>query len=269
MSRSLIVLPDDSAEPLLKLIREAKQSLRIKMFALSDPEILRALIRAHGRGVKIRVMLNPARRSGEIQNTGSRQVLRDAGIDVLDGNPVFEVTHEKSMVCDDTTAVIGSANWEPDSFEETRDFAVVTRDAAEVREIIECFEADWSRRPFEPPKSSNLIWSPGLSRVRIGEFIDSAKHSLYVQNERYQDAVIVEHLVRAKLRGVKVHVDGAAFAFAACRETGGGRGRPADPEGRGHRHPQDPRASSAREDVAGRPVARDCRIDQPGAGQFR
>ena len=27
-----------------------------------------------------------------------------------------------------------------------------------------------------------------------------------MQNERYQDAIIVDHLVRAKLRGVKVHV---------------------------------------------------------------
>jgi phosphatidylserine/phosphatidylglycerophosphate/cardiolipin synthase-like enzyme len=119
VSRSLIVLPDDSAEPVLKLIQGAKQSLRVKMFALTDPQILRALIRAFGRGVKIRVMLNPARHSGEIQNTGSRSLLRRAGIDVLDSNPAFEVTHEKSMVCDDTTALIGSANWEPDNFEKT------------------------------------------------------------------------------------------------------------------------------------------------------
>ena len=206
MPRSLIVLPDDSAEPLLKLIHGAGQSLRIKMFVLSDPEIIRALIRAHGRGVKVRIMLNPARRSGEIQNTGSRSVLRGAGIDVLDSNPAFEVTHEKSMVCDDSVALIGSANWEADTFEKTRDYGIVTKDAAEVREIVECFEADWSRRPFVPHKSSNLIWSPGIGRVQIGQFIDSAKHTLYVQNERYQDAIIVEHLVRAKRRGVKVHV---------------------------------------------------------------
>lgn len=206
MSRSLIVLPEDSVEPLLELIQKAKQSLRIKMFALSDPRIIRALMAAHGRGVKIRIMLNPARRSGEIQNTGSRHVLRHAGIDVLDSSPAFEVTHEKSMVCDDTMALIGSANWEPENFENTRDYAIVTREAAEVNEIIECFEADWSRRPFEPPKSSSLIWSPGKGRAQIAEFIDSAKRSLYIQNERYQDAIIVEHLVRAKLRGVKVHV---------------------------------------------------------------
>src|SRR5262249_22602278 len=41
---------------------------------------------------------------------------------------------------------------------------------------------------------------------RIGQFVDEAKHSLWVQNERYQDSVIIERLVRANRRGVKVHV---------------------------------------------------------------
>src|ERR1041384_310957 len=68
VSRSLIVLPDDSAKPILDAINTAKKSLRIKMFSLSETTILDALIKAHQRGVKIRVMLNPARRSGEVQN---------------------------------------------------------------------------------------------------------------------------------------------------------------------------------------------------------
>ena len=104
------------------------------------------------------------------------------------------------------SAFIGSLNWEPENFEKTRDYAVITTDANEVGEVIDCFEADWSRKPFEPRKSSNLIWCPGAGREQIAQFIDSAKHSLFVQNERYQDAIIVEHMVRAKLRGVKVHV---------------------------------------------------------------
>jgi len=205
VSRSLIVLPDDSAQPLLGAIEGAGKSLRLKLFSLSDPPILEALIRAHKRGVKIRVMLNPARRSGEIQNKGSRSVLREAGIDVLDTNPAFDVTHEKSMVIDDTAAFIGSMNWEPENFQKTRDYAVLTHDAQEVSELIECFEADWSRKAFEPPQPSTLIWCPG-GREHIAEFIDSANHSLYIQNERYQDAIIVERIVRAKLRGVKVRV---------------------------------------------------------------
>ncbi len=206
MSRSLIVLPDDSAKPLLDAIDAAAKSLRIKMFALSDTRILEALIGAHKRGVKIRVMLNPARRTGEIQNKGSRSVLREAGVDVLDSNPAFFVTHEKSMVVDDKTTFIGSLNWEPDNFEKTRDYAVITTIAREVNEVIDCFEADWSRQSYVPRRSSDLIWCPGSGRGHIARFIDDAKRSLYVQNERYQDAVIVEHLVRAKLRGVKVHI---------------------------------------------------------------
>jgi phosphatidylserine/phosphatidylglycerophosphate/cardiolipin synthase-like enzyme len=206
VSRSLIVLPDDGAKPILEAIDTAAKSLRIKLFALSDPAILQSLIGAHKRGVKIRVMLNPARRSGEVQNRGSRSLLHSEGIDVLDSNPAFEVTHEKSMVVDDATAFIGSLNWEPENFDSTRDFAVATNDPKEVREVIDCFEADWSRMPFRVPKTSNLIWCPDGGRDHIAEFIDRAEHSLYVQNERYQDAIVVEHLVRAKIRGVKVRV---------------------------------------------------------------
>jgi cardiolipin synthase len=206
MARKLIVMPDDNVEPILTAIGGAVKSLRIKMFSVSDRRVLSALVKAHRRKVKIRVMLNPARHSGEIQNKGARAVLLEAGIDVLDTNPAFAVTHEKSMVVDDAAAFIGSLNWDPDSFEETREFAVTSTDPDEVAEAIECFEADWSRQPFEPRRLSNLIWCPDGGRDRIAQFIDEAKHSLFVQNERYQDAIIVEHLVRAKLRGVKVHV---------------------------------------------------------------
>ncbi|MGA2113175.1 MAG: phospholipase D-like domain-containing protein [Bryobacteraceae bacterium] len=206
MARKLIVMPDDTIEPILAAIGVATKSLRIKMFSVSDRRVLSALVKAHRRKVNIRVLLNPARHSGEIQNRGARTVLLDAGIDVLDTNPAFTVTHEKSMVVDDATAFIGSLNWDPDNFEETREFAVISTDADEVAEVTECFEADWSRQLFEPRRTSNLIWCPGHGRQQIADFIDQAKHSLFVQNERYQDAIIVEHLVRAKLRGVKVHV---------------------------------------------------------------
>jgi phosphatidylserine/phosphatidylglycerophosphate/cardiolipin synthase-like enzyme len=206
MAQSLIVMPEDSAKPILDAIGAATKSLRIKMFSLTDSQVLAALVKAHKRKVKIRVMLNPARRSGEIQNRGSRSVLMEAGIDVLDSNPAFDVTHEKSMVIDDATALVCSLNWEPDNFERTRDYAVMTNDAAEVREVIDCFEADWSRQAFQPYQPSTLVWCPDTGRERIAEFIDRAKHSLFIQNERFQDAAIVEHLVRAKLRGVKVHI---------------------------------------------------------------
>ena len=206
MSRSLIVLPDDCARPILDAINHASKSLRIKMFVFSDPAILQAVMAARKRGVSVRVMLNPARRSGESENEQTRKLLKSAGVDVLDSNPQFDLTHEKSMVVDDQTAFIMSFNWEPKDLTETRDYAVVTSAHHEVSEVMECFDADWERKPFAPGESSHLIWCVGNGRQRIGQFIDAAKHTLWLQNERYQDPAIIERLVRARERGVKVHV---------------------------------------------------------------
>jgi cardiolipin synthase A/B len=203
MSRTLIVLPDDSVQPILDAIDGATKSLRIKMFIFTDPSLLDAVIAAHRRGVKVRVMLNPKRRSGVSENDESRSKLEAAGIEVRDSNPAFDVTHEKSMVVDDKIAFVKSLNWQTKNLTGTRDYAVITRHAHEVEEIINGFEADWSRQDFA---SRHLIWCRGNGRERITQFINQAKHSLWLQNERYQDQMMIECVVRAKERGVKVHV---------------------------------------------------------------
>jgi cardiolipin synthase len=206
MSRSLVVLPDDSAKPIVDAIHHASKSLRIKMFVFTDSSLMDAVIAAHQRGVVVRIMLNPKRRSGVSENDETRAKLIAAGIDVLDSNPAFDVTHEKSMVVDDKTAFVKSLNWDSENLTETRDYAIITSEPLEVAEVTNCFEADWSRQEFASGKTAKLIWCRGNGRERISEFIDSTRHSLWLQNERYQDQMIIEHLVRAKERGVKVHV---------------------------------------------------------------
>ena len=206
MTRSLIVLPDDSAQALVNAIAQASESLRIKMFVFSDPTLLRAVVEAQKRGVKVRVMLNPARRSGQDENSESRSLLRAGGVEVIDGNPQFDLTHEKSMVVDDGIAYIMSLNWQTKNLTETRDYAVVTSHKHEVHEVMECFDADWNRSGFTPGEHSHLIWCVGNGRQRLGKLIDEAKHSIWLQNERYQDQTIIEHLVRASRRGVHLYI---------------------------------------------------------------
>jgi cardiolipin synthase len=206
MSRSLIVLPDDSARSVLAAIDGASRTLRVKMFAFSDPALLKAVFAAKRRGVTVRVMLNPARRSGEEVNQDTRKALARARIEVKDANPAFAVTHEKSMVVDDATAFVTSFNWTTRNLIETRDYGIVTARPPEVAEIIACFEADWQRQAFVPGDQSHLIWCPGSGRDRICRFIDEVRHRLFVQNERFQDMLIIEHLIRAARRGVKVDV---------------------------------------------------------------
>lgn len=206
MSHALIVLPDDTAQPILDAIDGAKKSLRVKMFLFSDPTFLDAVTKARRRDVKVQVMLNPARRNGESENEETTRELRAAKIEVIDSNPEFAVTHEKSMVVDNAKAFVKSLNWVTKNLTQTRDYAIVTTESTEVDEIAECFDADWNRKPFPAGERSRMIWCTANGRDRIARFIDEAKHTLFVQNERYQDTVIIERLVRAKERGVKIHI---------------------------------------------------------------
>src|SRR5258708_19208220 len=109
--RSLVVLPDDSAKPILDAIATASKSLGVKMFLFSDPKLLESVVAARSRGVKVRVMLNPARRSGEEDNQATRQKLTPAGIDVVDGHPAFDLTHAKPMVVAEKTPFGTAPNW--------------------------------------------------------------------------------------------------------------------------------------------------------------
>ena len=205
-SRTIIILPDDTKKPIIDAISGAKKSIKIKMFIFSDPDLLAAVIEAKKRGVAVQVMLNPARRNGEEENEDTRKKLLEAGIEVKDSNPAFGLTHEKSMVIDEDRAFVKSLNWATKNLTVTRDYAITTSHLHEVNEIVDCFNADWDRKTFDPGADAHLIWCTGNGRDKIAHFIDSAKHTLFVQNERYQDSVIIERLVRAATRGVKVHI---------------------------------------------------------------
>ena len=73
--------------------------------------------------------------------------------------------------------------------------------------MVACFDADWKRTQFTP--HAGLARSSGATATAAsGSPISSTtrKQTLWLQNERYQDTVIIERLVRAARRGVKVHI---------------------------------------------------------------
>ena len=191
-------------------------------------------------------------------------------MEVIDSNPAFDVTHEKSMVIDDETAFVKSLNWETKNLTETRDYAVTTdapprgrRDRRLLRGRLAPEEVQRRERSRAP----HLV--PGNGRDRIAHFIDQAKHTLFVQNERYQDAVIIERLVRAARRGVKIHVMARPPHTLKKDKLVEGVGglRIMDDVGDQDSQAQAPQA--ARQDAAGRRHARHRRLDQPRPGQLR
>jgi phosphatidylserine/phosphatidylglycerophosphate/cardiolipin synthase-like enzyme len=200
-----IVQPDDSFFPVVGLITNAQATLEIKQFSMTQPEVVQAVIGAHQRGVAVRVMLNPRNTAGIPENNDTFAKLEAAGVPVRWTSPAFLVSHEKSIIADGKRALIHTFNLGPKYFSETRDVGVVTQDLALVAEVRACFDADWERHRFTPQRPE-LLWGPVDGRIKMGRFIDEARHRLDIFHPRYVDTTILERVLAAQARGVHVRV---------------------------------------------------------------
>jgi phosphatidylserine/phosphatidylglycerophosphate/cardiolipin synthase-like enzyme len=202
----LIVEPDDGLGPVLEFIGSAQASLLIKQFTFTDESLIDAVIARKRAGVDVRVMLNAARSGGDRANDETFERFRAAGISVQWANPKFYVTHEKSMVVDEKTALVATFNMCLKYFTATRDYGVIIDDPVHVAQIVEVFNADWNHDDWVPSVYEGLLWSNSNSRYHMARFIDTATHRVDVQHPKFVDAVILDHLAAAVERGVKVHV---------------------------------------------------------------
>jgi phosphatidylserine/phosphatidylglycerophosphate/cardiolipin synthase-like enzyme len=199
-------MPDDGVAALQDFIAGASHELRLKQFKLESEAIELSLQQAHARGVKVRVMLNPHTSGGDRWNDSAFERLQAWGIEVAWSSDAFAVTHEKSIVVDNSAALISTFNLSDKYFTETRDYGIITYAQAAIDQVIAGFEADWQRAFFSPDLNVGLVWSSFHSRGQMARLIDSAQQRIWVQHPKFVDSVILERLVAASNRGVKVRI---------------------------------------------------------------
>lgn len=199
-------MPDDGVDSVVALIDQAREQLLLKQFKVESEAIEQALLRAHQRGVTVRVMLNPHTSGGDRWNDEAHARLNSWGIEAIWTSEAFPVTHEKSLVVDQQFALIATFNLADKYFTETRDYGVVTYSAPVVAQVIAGFEADWHRQFFQPDLGVGLVWSSFHSRGQMARIVDAATESLWIQHPKFVDAVILDRIITARERGVKVRV---------------------------------------------------------------
>lgn len=130
------LLPDAAYYPaLLDAIRGARHTLRVSMFFFSNPPgkkhpnyaLIGELLRAHTRGVDIRILLD-ADRTTDVYHSRriNRQVkdyLSSKGIDVR-FDAADSVNHAKFLVADGERILLGSHNWTSGSFVRQHELSV-------------------------------------------------------------------------------------------------------------------------------------------------
>jgi phosphatidylserine/phosphatidylglycerophosphate/cardiolipin synthase-like enzyme len=202
---TLIVEPDDGKAAVLDAIQKAKQSIKLTIYEVNDPDILSGLVSAAKRGVDIRIIYNfysfHEQKQQDILNT--MKSLESQGIKTKAANRIYTNTHEKTFVFDDNKAIIMTFNLQDSYFATTRDFGIITVSAPEISEISKVFEADWLYQDVTPSQES-LVWSPVNSRQKLIELIRSAKKTLEIYNEEAEDREILDELINAAQSGVKI-----------------------------------------------------------------
>lgn len=202
---AVMVMPDDGRTPLINALRGARESIRLTIYLLIDNDVVDELMRAHQRGVDVRVLVEPNPFGGGPASRDDVAKLRAAGVQVRDGNPTFRYTHQKSVVVDDAVALIMTLNLTPSSFTKNREHGVIDTNPTRVAEIARVFDADWSRRDVAV-SDADLVWSPNNARDRLLALLASATASVEIEAEVLTDANVTRTLGNLAQRGVKVRV---------------------------------------------------------------
>ncbi|HEV3124635.1 MAG TPA: phospholipase D-like domain-containing protein [Candidatus Dormibacteraeota bacterium] len=135
-------LPGTAIRPLaMQLIEEARQSIDLELYVLTDAGIVHAVERAQRRGVAVRVLLDPDQRPSD----PSAAELRAAGVDLRVYHGGGEKLHAKVGVADGRRVLMGSANWTRSGFERNHELDIEVLDSAVVAGAFEAaMAADWA-----------------------------------------------------------------------------------------------------------------------------
>jgi phosphatidylserine/phosphatidylglycerophosphate/cardiolipin synthase-like enzyme len=114
--------PDDTGNGIdghiVPLLDSATQSIDLTSFDLNLPSVLDALVRAQGRGVQVRVVYDgengeqmlDANKSPTGEEVDAVATLKNAGIPLVDGGRSNGLMHDKMIIIDGKTLVVGSWN---------------------------------------------------------------------------------------------------------------------------------------------------------------
>jgi len=138
-SRAYFSPGDACLSAILGHLGKARATLDICVFTITDDRIARAILEAHARGVRVRVITD-----NDKQYDGGSDIerLRGAGI-ALEVDETEHHMHHKFALVDDTTLLNGSYNWTRSAGSFNEENLVVSSEPALVQAFARQFTALW------------------------------------------------------------------------------------------------------------------------------
>jgi len=196
-------------------IDAAEYRIDIAQFTWSVREIADAVVRAHERGVQVRIAMDDAQnRAGSVSAD-----LREAGLDVRfvhgslgQGDRPHGLQHAKFMLIDYGWLVTGSNNWSSTGTTINNENTLIVRtdERDPMMRGFSChFEAIWASNAQGAGDCSNeaAAFTPGTAAIRmIRDELRAAEESVDVMMHHFMFRDLVKELAKAAERGVHVRV---------------------------------------------------------------
>lgn len=132
---------DDCAGRIINLLGEARQSADLCVFTITDDRISDAILSAHARGVRLRIISD----NDKAHDLGSDiERFESAGIAVRVDRSAFHM-HHKFAIIDGRRLLNGSYNWTRGAARDNQENLIVCDDARLVAAFQQEFEQLWVR----------------------------------------------------------------------------------------------------------------------------
>jgi cardiolipin synthase len=207
----VFVEPDAGTKVITNAIDNAKKSVLLEVYLLTNKDVLQALEEAAHRSLDVRVMLEEHPFGGG--NVSPQQTidrLNAAGVQAKGANPEYSLSHIKTMLVDSQTAYVMTSNLTNTALgvsksQKNREYGIISNNPKDVLDIKTILEADWNRTKPQY-NNPNLVVSPDNSRSMLTGLIDGATKTLAIEAEIMHDVEIAQHLATAAKRGVAVQI---------------------------------------------------------------
>lgn len=124
-------------EAIVKNLDQAERYVLVQAYSFTSKPIAEALVNAHKRGVKVKVLLDKSQRNGK----GSKlSLLAEAGIPVSIDTK-HSIAHNKVMIIDGVTVITGSFNFTNAAEDKNAENLLVVRDKIIARK----YRNNWNK----------------------------------------------------------------------------------------------------------------------------
>lgn len=209
-----MVVPEDGISSLTHGIDAAKKSVDILIFRFDHREVEQALLRAAGRGVRVRALIAYTNRGGEKNLRALEMRLLGAGIIVARSADNLARYHGKMIIIDERKLYVLAFNFTYLDIEHSRSFGAILEDRKLVREAMKLFESDVLRQPYNPGAAALLV-SPLNARTELAAFLEGAKKELLIYDPNVSDSAMLRILTEKSKAGVEIKILGRAAKIPA------------------------------------------------------